>query len=147
MGESIEAAGDCVFCRILAGDLPASFVLEDALTVAFLDVRPISQGHALVVPRRHRARLDDVDDLEGSAMWSAAQRIAGAAQRALHASGANLLLADGDVAGQEVDHIHLHVVPRYRSDDLVLNARAWTQSAPEREELMATASMLAAALR
>ena len=146
MGRSTDASVNCVFCEILAGDVPASFVYEDELTAAFLDIRPITKGHAVVVPRRHRLRLEDVDEREGVAMWNAAQKIAKAAQKALHASGANLLLADGKSAGQEVAHLHLHVIPRYRLDELVFNAQAWALAAPEREELMDTASALAAAL-
>jgi diadenosine tetraphosphate (Ap4A) HIT family hydrolase len=146
MGQPIEPSVGCVFCGILASDVPASFVYEDALTAAFLDVRPMTRGHALVVPRQHRQRLDDLDDLEGPAMWSAAQRIAKAAQNGLHALGANLLLADGSSAGQEVDHVHLHVIPRYRADDLAFEVSAWNQSAPERHELRETALLLAAAL-
>jgi len=135
-----------VFCGILAGNAAASFVYEDELTSAFLDIRPIAKGHVLVVPRRHRLRLADVDEYEGVAMWNAARRIANAARQALHASGVNLLVADGRSAGQEVDHLHLHVIPRYQPDDLVFDARAWAMPAPEREELAATASMLAIAL-
>jgi diadenosine tetraphosphate (Ap4A) HIT family hydrolase len=145
MGHSTDAA-NCVFCGILAGNVPASFVYEDELTSAFLDIRPVAKGHVLVVPRRHRLRLEDVDEHEGVAMWNAARRIAKAAQEALHASGVNLLVADGRSAGQEVDHLHLHVIPRYQPDDLVFDARAWALPAPEREELTATASMLAIAL-
>jgi diadenosine tetraphosphate (Ap4A) HIT family hydrolase len=146
MGKSTDASVNCVFCGILAGDVPASFVYGDAFTSAFLDIRPVAKGHVLIVPRRHRLRLEDVDEREGVAMWNAARKIARVAQETLHASGANLLLADGRSAGQEVDHLHLHVIPRYRVDDLVFNARAWAQPAPEREELTDTASVLAAAL-
>ena len=147
MSRSADTSVNCVFCGILAGNVPASFVYQDKLTAAFLDIRPITKGHVVVVPRRHRLRLNDVDELEGPAMWSVARRIAGAAKDGLHASGANLLLADGESAGQEVDHLHLHVIPRYRSDELAFEARAWTKPAPDRDELMATASQLAAALR
>jgi diadenosine tetraphosphate (Ap4A) HIT family hydrolase len=146
MAQSADASVNCVFCGILAGDVPASFVYDDELTSAFLDIRPVARGHVLVVPRRHRLRLEDLDEREGVAMWNAARRIAKAAQGGLHASGANLLLADGRSAGQEVDHLHLHVIPRYRLDDLVFDARAWALPAPERDELMDTASALTAAL-
>jgi histidine triad (HIT) family protein len=137
----------CVFCSILAGDSQASIVSEDALTVAFLDIRPITRGHTLVVPRRHRPRLGDLDHREAAAMWRAAMRICGAAHEALQASGANVLLADGTSAGQEVDHVHLHVIPRYRPDELVFEVPAWERPAPRQAELGATALALAAALR
>jgi histidine triad (HIT) family protein len=131
----------CVFCRILAGDLPVSFVHEDDDVVAFLDVQPVNAGHTLVLPRRH---VEFLDDLEGEAlarMLPLAQRIAAAiCETDLRCEGVNLLLADGEAAGQEVPHVHLHVVPRFGGDAFRIDYD-WS-SAPDRTELDATAARI-----
>ena len=113
--ESPRAA--CVFCEIVAGREPASVVYSDAAIIAFMDLRPINAGHLLVVPRAHAARLADLDGRLGAAMFAVGQRLAGAIRRSgLPCQGVNLFVADGEVAGQEVMHIHLHVLPRTPGD-------------------------------
>jgi histidine triad (HIT) family protein len=103
---------DCLFCGIVAGELEASRVDEDERTVSFLDIRPIAPGHTLVVPRKHAARLAELDPDDGAALFRTGQRLAAA----LRAEGVNFFLADGEAAGQEVFHVHLHVVPRAPGD-------------------------------
>ena len=107
----------CVFCQIVDGREPASVVYFDAGVVAFMDLRPINAGHLLVVPRAHAARLADLDERLGAAMFAVGQRLAGAIRRSgLPCEGVNLFVPDGAVAGQEVMHIHLHVLPRTPGD-------------------------------
>ena len=108
---------DCLFCRILAGELPASFVYRDAVCAAFMDIQPVNPGHLLVVPVRHGAHLADVD-AETAAHLMRVGQAAAAALRAsgLPCEGVNLFLADGEAAMQEVFHVHLHVFPRFRGD-------------------------------
>jgi histidine triad (HIT) family protein len=107
----------CVFCEIVAGREPASVVYSDAAVLAFMDLRPINAGHLLVAPRAHAARLADLDERLGAAMFAVGQRLAGAIRRSgLPCQGVNLFVADGEVAGQEVMHIHLHVLPRTPGD-------------------------------
>jgi len=107
----------CVFCQIVVGREPASVVYSDAAMIAFMDLRPINAGHLLVVPRAHAARLVDLDERLGAAMFAVGQRLAGAIRRSgLPCQGVNLFVADGEVAGQEVMHIHLHVLPRMPGD-------------------------------
>lgn len=107
----------CVFCEIVAGREPASVVYSDAGIIAFMDLHPINAGHLLVVPRAHAARLADLDERLGAAMFAAGQRLAGAIRRSgLPCQGVNLFVADGEVAGQEVMHMHLHVLPRTPGD-------------------------------
>ncbi len=107
----------CVFCEIVAGNAPASVVYSDALCTAFLDIHPINPGHVLVVPNRHATGLADLDDEAGAHMFLVARQIAGALRASgIRCQGVNLWLADGAVAGQEVFHVHLHVLPRYRGD-------------------------------
>jgi histidine triad (HIT) family protein len=113
--ESVREA--CVFCQIVTDREPASVVYSDAAILAFMDLRPINAGHLLVVPRGHAARLADLDERLGAAMFAVGQRLAGAIRRSgLPCQGVNLFVADGEVAGQEVMHVHLHVLPRTPGD-------------------------------
>ena len=134
----------CPFCEIVARQLAASELCRDDLVVAFLDIRPITPGHLLVVPRSHAARLADLPGPTGRAMFTTAQRLAAALRESgLRCDGVNFFLADGEVAGQEVDHVHLHVVPRFAGDGFRLSAQFMS---PERAELDATAGLIRAAL-
>jgi diadenosine tetraphosphate (Ap4A) HIT family hydrolase len=134
----------CVFCAILAGSLPASVVLEDEATVAFLDIAPITPGHALVVPRRHAASLAELAPEAGAAVFRTAMRVAAALRRTdLQVDGVNLLLSDGAAAGQEVPHVHLHVVPRFPGDGLQIRTAS---REPTRSELEANAAAIRTAL-
>jgi histidine triad (HIT) family protein len=135
---------DCVFCDILVGRAEASVVAAEDRVVAFTDILPVGEGHTLVVPRTHAIGLHDLDPEDGAAMFRLGQRIA-AAQRALGlAEGVNLFLADGVVAGQEVFHAHLHVLPRRPGDAMTLHVDY--QQPPTREELDALAARLRAVL-
>ncbi|MCD2196959.1 HIT domain-containing protein [Actinomycetospora endophytica] len=116
-----EVDGECVFCAIVAGRAERSLLAEDDDAVAFLDVQPAVTGHALVVPRRHVVALTDLTAAEGSAVWELGRRVAAAARAAGLAEGVNLFLADGAAAGQEVWHVHLHVLPRTPGDGLRLD--------------------------
>ena len=107
----------CVFCDILAGESPASVVFKDDLCWAFMDIRPINSGHVLVIPTCHAASLAELDEASGAHMFNVARRMAQALRDSgLECEGVNLFLADGAVAGQEVFHVHLHVLPRYAGD-------------------------------
>ncbi|MEJ2515588.1 MAG: HIT family protein [Gammaproteobacteria bacterium] len=107
----------CIFCDIAAGHREASLVYADGSCLAFMDIHPVSRGHVLVVPRRHAARLQALEDDERAVLFRAAGRVLDAAIRSGFArDGANLLLNDGAAAGQHVPHLHLHVVPRRRGD-------------------------------
>ena len=114
--------GNCVFCEILAGSLPASIIYRDDVCVAFMDTNPINPGHVLVIPVDHAQGLAILGSCSGQAMFSLAHRIAialrGGALAAVgvRCEGANLLLSDGSAAGQVVGHVHLHVVPRFGGD-------------------------------
>jgi diadenosine tetraphosphate (Ap4A) HIT family hydrolase len=109
--------GDCVFCRVVAGEVEASLVHEDERTVAFMDLRPVTPGHLLVVPRAHADGLPDLEPDDGAQMFRVGQAAAAAVRRSsLRCEGVNLFLADGEAAGQEVFHVHLHVVPRFDGD-------------------------------
>lgn len=107
---------NCAFCSIISGTAPAAFVAEDDAAVAFLDLRQAVAGHVLVVPRRHIPTIYELPPEDGAALMSLAVRVSLAVRDALEPEGLNLWQSNGVVAGQEIDHVHLHVHPR-RTDD------------------------------
>lgn len=113
---------DCPFCAIVAGEAPASMVFEDERVVAFLDLEPANPGHALVVPRAHASGLADLPPDVGGHLFTVGQRVAGALRHTHDPDGINFFLADGAAAGQEVFHVHLHVIPRHTDDDVTFDA-------------------------
>ena len=138
-------ADSCVFCGIIAGQLPVSQVYQDDQTVAFLDVRPLTSGHLLVVPRVHAASLEILDEDTGTLVFAVAHRLARALRKsAVPCEGVNFFLADGVAAGQEVFHVHLHVIPRTPGDGFRLKARPRT---PGRDELDSTAERVRAGMK
>ena len=107
----------CDFCHILAGNGPASFIYCDEQVTAFLDIRPVNAGHVLVVPNRHAANLSELDDASGMHLFQVARRITAALYASgLPCEGVNFFLADGKAAGQDVFHVHLHIIPRFAHD-------------------------------
>ncbi|WP_216901368.1 HIT family protein [Nocardia alni] len=107
----------CIFCGIASGIAPATKIHDDEVLCAFLDIRPITRGHTLVIPKRHATNLDDLDSELGSELFGLGHRLAKALRRSdLGADGANLILNDGESAFQTVHHVHLHVVPRHSGD-------------------------------
>lgn len=106
----------CVFCRIVAGEVPAQVIYEDEWVLAFLDIRPLNAGHTLVIPKAHVERLSELPVELCGPLLAAASRVARAAVPALGAAGINLVVNDGRAAGQAVPHLHLHLVPRFPGD-------------------------------
>lgn len=119
MNEQTDVTDDCLFCGIVAGTIPCAKVAEDDKTFAFMDIDPGSDGHLLVVPKRHSVDLVDIDTGDLTAVTLAAQRIAKAMVSDFGADGVNLFHCSGEAAWQTVFHFHLHVIPRYhdRSKD------------------------------
>ena len=127
---------DCIFCRILAGEAPASFVYRDARCAAFMDIQPVTPGHLLIIPNRHAADLAELHPEDGAQLFRVAQQLGAALrQSGLPCEGVNLFLADGVAAGQEVFHVHLHVIPRFRGDGFGLRFPPTYGLHPERWEL------------
>jgi len=136
---------DCIFCAIVKGDAPASFTHEDDSVVAFMDIQPITHGHMLVVPREHAVLMQDVNETAAMRAFRVARRLASLARHTLGASGANLLVMDGEVAFQDVPHFHIHVIPRYPGDGFGLTFPKTYETPPSRAELEAVAAAIRAA--
>lgn len=109
---------DCPFCAIVADEAPAYRLHEDDRTLAFLDVAPVTRGHALVVPKPHRETLTGMEPDLVADTFRSARRVAAAVEAAFDPDGLNLLQANGEAAGQEVFHAHVHVLPRYTDDEV-----------------------------
>ena len=123
---------DCLFCGIVAGDVPAQIVDSDEHTVAFMDINPATPGHALVVPRNHSTDLMDVPDEDLERTMVAARRLARRMEETLEPDGYNILNACRPAAWQTVFHYHLHVIPRYENDPLKL---PWVPRGAEPDEI------------
>lgn len=111
---------DCIFCKIIAGELPSSKIYEDDSVLAFLDIKPVNPGHTLVIPKKHFESIHDTPDEIVSKMSIVAKKIAGSIQKNLGAEGVNIGMNNGRAAGQVVFHAHIHVMPRYGKDSLQL---------------------------
>jgi histidine triad (HIT) family protein len=131
---------DCIFCKIVAGELPAAVVASDERAVAFLDINPATRGHTLVIPRAHVQDIHEIDSEDLAAATALAQTIAGRARERLGADGVNLLHSSGSAAWQTVFHFHIHVIPRYLGDPLRL---PWVPAPGEASEIAAAAAALA----
>jgi histidine triad (HIT) family protein len=131
---------DCIFCKIVAGELPAAVVASDERALAFLDINPATRGHTLVIPRAHVQDIHEIDTDDLAAATALAQTIAGRARERLGADGVNLLHSSGSAAWQTVFHFHIHVIPRYLGDPLRL---PWVPAPGEASEIAAAAAVLA----
>ena len=132
---------DCLFCKIVAGELPATRVYEDERTIAFMDINPGTRGHLLVIPREHAKDLLEIDPEDLAAVARTAQTMTARVMDRLDADGVNLVNSCGAQAWQTVFHFHVHVIPRYTGDPLRL---PWHPEPGDRDEIAATAQQLTA---
>jgi histidine triad (HIT) family protein len=130
---------NCIFCKIIAGELPGQIVDSDERTIAFMDINPATRGHLLVVPRNHSRDLLEIDPEDLAAAALSAQRLARRVQDRLGADGVNLLNSRGSAAWQTVFHFHIHVIPRYDGDPLRL---PWKPAPGDAGEVAAAAQKL-----
>jgi histidine triad (HIT) family protein len=135
-----HADRDCLFCKIVAGEIPATIVAEDERTVAFMDINPATRGHALVIPRVHVRDVHEIDPDDLRAVAAVAQRVAERQRDRLGADGVNLLNSSGAAAWQTVFHFHMHVIPRYSGDPLKL---PWVPAPGDMDDIAATGAKLA----
>ena len=112
---------ECIFCKIIAGEIPCFKIYETDDTLAFMDINPANEGHALVIPKQHAANVHSVSDEAIAATVVAAKKVAAAVDKTLRPDGLNLLQCNGPAAAQSVMHFHMHVLPRRDGDELKLN--------------------------
>jgi len=125
----------CIFCKIVAGRVPAAMLLETEKVVAFLDINPVNQGHALVVPRRHVERLWELSQDELHSCIFASQRVGRAVMEVTESAGLNLLQNNHECAGQIVQHVHFHLIPRRPDDGFSLGWRQLSYQEGQMEQL------------
>ena len=130
---------DCVFCKIIAGQIPGTVVAEADRAVAIMDINPATRGHVLVLPRSHAPDLFHIPAEDLTAVTLLGQEMARRARERLGAEGVNLIQSNGRIAWQSVFHLHLHVIPRYADDPLVL---PWTPAPGDPQEISAAAAAL-----
>ena len=133
----------CIFCQILEGKAASSKVYEDEICSAFMDIQPVNPGHVLVIPKTHFTDLSDLPADIGSHLFQVAQRIAVCMPKTgIKSEGIDLFLADGEAAGQEVFHVHLHIIPRFAGDGFGFRFGPNYTNLPERRELDAVAAQI-----
>jgi histidine triad (HIT) family protein len=132
---------DCIFCKIVAGELPATIVAEGERSLAFMDIQPASRGHALVIPRAHAKDVHEIEPEDLQAVAVMAQELATRMRDVLGADGVNLLNSSGAAAWQTVFHFHMHVIPRYEGDPLRL---PWVPAKGDMDEIAAAGAELTA---
>lgn len=110
---------DCIFCKIVNGEIPSHKVYEDENVLAFLDANPSSKGHTLVIPKEHVENIHQASDMDY--MWKSIVKVSDAVKDAFNAEGLNISQNNGKVAGQEVFHLHFHITPRYTGDEIEVN--------------------------
>ena len=135
----MAADPDCLFCKIVTGEIPATRVAEDERTIAFMDINPATRGHLLVIPREHATDLRDIAAKDLHAVLDVGQQLARTMEDKLGADGVNLLNSCGRAAWQTVFHFHLHVVPRYADDPLEL---PWIPAPGDPDEIASAAEAL-----
>ena len=132
---------DCVFCDIIAGNLPASVVYEDKTVMAIMDISPVNPGHVIVIPKKHIPYMADMDEDTGAHLFRITMRMQKAIRRSgVRCEGINLFLADGEAAFQDVFHLHMHIIPRFKGDEFKISAD-WSIK-PAREELDGLAAQI-----
>ncbi len=134
---------ECIFCLIAGGRLPSVKLYEDEDIVAFMDIKPITQGHALVIPKRHVELLTELDDQLAGKMIAAVKKVGNALKRSkLNCRGINYIASDGAEAGQEIFHVHMHVIPRYRGDGFGLRMPERSDEEADLKRLERTAAKI-----
>ncbi len=133
---------DCIFCKIVAGELPSFKVYEDADTLALLTIQPVNPGHTLVIPKKHEKNIFEATPEVWSKVQETVRKVAVAIEKGMNADGVNLMMNNREHAGQVVDHVHIHLIPRYKGDGLSL----WPHKPLDMKEGPAIAEKIHAAL-
>jgi histidine triad (HIT) family protein len=130
-------SSDCIFCRIAAGDAPATKIYEDDSVLSFMDIAPWAKGHCLVISKEHRPNIFEISEEAAEAVIKAARRLAPAIRSGLQADGLNLLQSNGKAAWQTVEHFHVHLIPRWFNDGLIPPGTSTKADPDELSELAA----------
>lgn len=126
---------DCLFCKIASGEIPSKKIYEDADCIAFLDINPANPGHALVAPRQHSENIYDVPENDLKKLIIAVKKVAMNVKEKLNAQGMNIMQNNGRHAGQLVNHIHFHVIPRFENDSVVISYKRTPLTENQLEEV------------
>lgn len=127
---------NCIFCKIVKGEAEATKIYEDETLLAFLDIKPINKGHLLIIPKNHYELITELDDALTCAVFELAKKLNIAIRSSdVRSEGLNYFLADGEAAGQEVLHVHLHLIPRFKDDGFGFKFPSDYYELPKREEL------------
>jgi histidine triad (HIT) family protein len=139
--EEAKMASDpnCIFCKIVAGEIPSFKLYDDVETLAFMDINPVHDGHCLVIPKAHSRDVLEITPEDFAAAARSAAKIAKAVNAAVPCDGINLMQANGEGAGQSVGHVHLHIIPRRKADGLLFN---WEPKAGQRDKIAAVAERI-----
>lgn len=135
---------NCIFCRIIAGEIPSATIYEDEDFKVIMDISPAAKGHAILLPKRHSANLFELDEVSAAKGLLVAKKVAAAIKEELHCDGMNLLQNNGEAAGQTVFHFHMHLIPRYHKDQINMT---WTQGKYEDGEATQLAKAIAARIK
>lgn len=126
---------DCIFCRIIKGEIPSYTIYQDDKTLAFLDINPNTRGHALVIPKKHARNIIDLEDMDVEALFRTVKKVVGSMKLSLDLDGLNIVVNQGEVAGQVIQHFHCHIIPRDVDDGINYSAKGYSSSHEELEEL------------
>ena len=140
-----DGGAECIFCKIVAGEIPSIKVYEDERVIAFMDINPLGEGHLLIIPRKHADTVLDIDPEDLKAVALAAQKVAQGIKWGLGSPGLNLIQSNGRLAGQVVNHFHLHLIPRW-PDDVMAKAMNWELTPGDPEQIEETAKKIKAVL-
>jgi len=131
---------DCIFCKIVSGEIPSVKVYDDDRVLAFMDINPISEGHLLIIPKAHAASIYEITEDDFLSVMSVTHKLAAAVKKALNPDGINLLQLNGRAANQVVPHLHMHIVPRWSGDGLTISQ--WDMVAGDMENIKAVAEKI-----
>jgi histidine triad (HIT) family protein len=133
----------CIFCRIIRGEIPSYKIYEDERTLAFLDINPSAPGHTLIIPKAHVTHLEDLSEEDAQALFNTLHRLVGGIQAAMEAPSSTIGINNGPESGQEVPHVHIHVIPRTRGDQgRIIQGLVQALNRPSAEEILQIAERI-----
>ncbi len=133
-------SGDCIFCKIVLGEIPCTKVFEDEAMLAFMDIAPLNKGHLLLIPKQHIGNILDINEEIYGRLFSVIRRLAKAVEGGLNPDGMNVMQLNGKAAGQVVPHLHIHIVPRWVGDGLTISD--WEPVMGDMKDISATAETI-----